>query len=250
MDEALPTLIRLGFTLGGAWELTTDQINCALGDHGRHANVLYAFVIDSRVMYIGKTVRTLHSRMAGYKNPAPSQTTNVKNSRLIRESISAGKLVQIYTLRDNGLLQYGGFHLNLAAGLEDSLVRALTPPWNGAERVASDVFPSASRTAEIAGASSPVLPAVKHRIADQFRSALLALFEKARVAGKPAVDVNSGELHRIVGGYPGANHKMPVCCNVMQAAKYLSDVVVQSPPKGRGASLTIRYALPRPSGSG
>ena len=34
-------------------------------------------------------------------------------------------------LPDTGLLRYGGFHINLAAGLEDSLISDISPPWNG-----------------------------------------------------------------------------------------------------------------------
>jgi hypothetical protein len=34
-------------------------------------------------------------------------------------------------LRDNGLLHYGAFHINLAAGLEDDLIAKLKPAWNG-----------------------------------------------------------------------------------------------------------------------
>jgi len=37
-------------------------------------------------------------------------------------------------LADHGLLHYGGFHVNLAAGLEDSLIRDLNPPWNGGKK--------------------------------------------------------------------------------------------------------------------
>lgn len=33
-------------------------------------------------------------------------------------------------LADHGLLRFGGFHLNLAAALEDSLINDLRPPWN------------------------------------------------------------------------------------------------------------------------
>jgi hypothetical protein len=33
-------------------------------------------------------------------------------------------------LPDNGLLRFGGFHLNLAAALEDSLINDLRPRWN------------------------------------------------------------------------------------------------------------------------
>jgi hypothetical protein len=45
-----------------------------------------------------------------------------------------GKSVEIFALQDNDLLHYGGFDVNLAAGLEDSLVRDLSPPWNGGQK--------------------------------------------------------------------------------------------------------------------
>lgn len=38
--------------------------------------------------------------------------------------------MEIHVLPDNGLLYYGGFHVNLAAGLEDSLVATIRPVWN------------------------------------------------------------------------------------------------------------------------
>jgi hypothetical protein len=53
--------------------------------------------------------------------------------------------VDIFALPDNGLLHYGGFHINLAAGLEDSLISTLAPSWNrvGIEKTlaADDVPP-------------------------------------------------------------------------------------------------------------
>lgn len=61
------------------------------------------------------------------------------------------------------------------------------------------------------------------------------------------MDVNAGELHRRVGGYPGSNHRMPVSCEVMRSAmgSDAGDIVLSQPPKGDGATLTIRYVLPR-----
>ena len=85
-------------------------------------------------MYVGKTVQPLRIRMAGYKTPGPTQPTNIKNNGKIREALAQGKRVEIMVLPDNGLLHYGGFHVNLAAGLEDSLVRELMPPWNGGQK--------------------------------------------------------------------------------------------------------------------
>ena len=64
-------------------------------------------------------------------------------------------------------------------------------------------------------------------------------------AGNEFVDVNAGELHRRVGGYPGYNNRMPICCKVMHNARIGADEIIASPPSGQGAILTIRYYLPR-----
>ena len=78
-----------------------------------------------------------------------------------------------------------------------------------------------------------------------FEAKLSSVFENAAANGARSVTVNSGELHRAVGGYPNKDHRMPTCCKVMVAAKAPGDRVISIPPKGKGASLTIEYALPR-----
>jgi len=79
-----------------------------------------------------------------------------------------------------------------------------------------------------------------------FEAALAEVFTEAESAGKPYVDVEAGELHCRVGGYPGQNHRMPVCCGVMRKAMRPGDKVLPGgPPKGSGPKLTIRYLLPR-----
>jgi len=80
--------------------------------------------------------------------------------------------------------------------------------------------------------------------ADTFRNALSEIFSESRGS---FVDVTSGDLHRLVGGYPGKHHNLPTCCNVMTSAMQSGDTILAKPPKGRGATLTIRYILPRSS---
>ena len=81
---------------------------------------------------------------------------------------------------------------------------------------------------------------------DAFRTELEARISRAFRQGRSQVEVNAGELHRSVGGYPGIRHAMPACCNVMrQEFDALRDEIVHEPPSGKGASLTIRYLLPR-----
>ena len=66
--------------------------------------------------------------------------------------------------------------------------------------------------------------------------------------GRTSIEISSGELHRQVGGYPGPDHSMPVCCTAMRdgfdAAQ--GDVSVAEPPSGKGASLRILFRVPRP----
>ena len=78
-----------------------------------------------------------------------------------------------------------------------------------------------------------------------FAEALEDILEKARIAGREYVDVESGYLHRKVGGYPGRNHKMPLCCRVMRSFVKAKDTILYSPPSGKGATLRIRYYLQR-----
>lgn len=81
--------------------------------------------------------------------------------------------------------------------------------------------------------------------ADDFRRELRSRLDKATVAGLSHLEVASGDIHRAVGGYPGPNHRMPVCCEAVRSEMRSGDRVVAEPPRGQGATLTIRYQLPR-----
>ena len=82
------------------------------------------------MLYIGKTTQQLRKRLYGYQNPRVTQTTNVRGNKAIAEALVSESLIEVFVLPDNGLLRFGGFHLNLAAGLEDSLINDLRPRWN------------------------------------------------------------------------------------------------------------------------
>jgi hypothetical protein len=86
--------------------------------------------------------------------------------------------------------------------------------------------------------------------ANTFEKEIRARLAKAKKQSSAHLEVNAGELHRTLGGYPGVGHHMPSCCQVMKRLMQTPpDVIVQSPPKGRGASLTVRYYLPRGAGN-
>ncbi len=78
-----------------------------------------------------------------------------------------------------------------------------------------------------------------------FRRALRSRLKAAEKSGAKFVDINSGKLHREIGGYPSASHRMPVCCEVMRSEMTIGDRIVAAPKKGNGASLQIAYRLTR-----
>ena len=123
-------LLDIGFRKAGEWKFSAGEIACALEAEAESRNILYAFESEREVLYIGKTIQPLKARMYGYQKPGPTQSTNIRNNANLKEWLGAGGSVSIFVLPDHGLLKYGGFHLNLAAGLEDAIVSQLKPKWN------------------------------------------------------------------------------------------------------------------------
>jgi 5-methylcytosine-specific restriction protein A len=81
---------------------------------------------------------------------------------------------------------------------------------------------------------------------EDFQAALDKIFEESMRNKLKSITVVSGELHRKVGGYPGSNHRMPICCSVMKKNIKKDDKIIYEPPSGKGATLKIEYKLPRP----
>ena len=85
------------------------------------------------------------------------------------------------------------------------------------------------------------------RIQD-FRSKLHTLLAQAEADGASRIEINSRQLHEEVGGYPpqsNRTHRMPTCCQALYGEMKLGDQLITAPPKGKGATVTIRFKLPR-----
>ena len=130
-------LLQIGFESVGHWKLSNGEPVFDLTRMMSESNILYAFVSDGEIKYVGKTTQPLAKRLLGYQSPGPTQSTNIKNRAKIKNLLIEGKVVDILALRDNGLLHYGNFHINLAAGLEDSLINKVRPEWNGRSGIES-----------------------------------------------------------------------------------------------------------------
>lgn len=198
-----------------------------------HSNEgVYAILVGPDLRYLGECA-DLSRRFGplGYGHVSSrnchhdGQATNCKINSKVLASAKAGQTVTVW------------FHSTSdRKALEARLISALSPPWNGTRHVG---------VAE-ARSHEPATPARYTAADDVFRRALRQFIHTAQCAGAGSVRVRSGDLHRTVGGYPGAGHRMPACCAVMRSEMTSGDVVVATPPKGSGANLLIEYLLPRP----
>ena len=129
---AIERLNDAGFTRVGIWTLESGRPKYSLEREATTYNVLYSFVGPEEVLYIGKTTIALRDRMYQYQRPGTSQRTNIRVNELLYSYLEIGSQITIFALPDPGNLEYHGFHLNLAAGIEDSVISQLQPKWNKA----------------------------------------------------------------------------------------------------------------------
>ena len=198
---------------------------------------VYAVFVDDLLRYIGEC-ENLSKRFsaAGYGQISPrnchsdGQSTNCKLNANILAAAKEGRRIDVWFHPTNDFKE-----------VEARLLTTLTPPWNGRRRDASRQTrtPPSTRRAREPAAPSSGPPR------NEFATRLSQILQESERSGARSVQVRAGDLHRLVGGYPGNAHRMPVCCSVMRALMGPGDRTVHAPPKGNGASLTIEYVLPR-----
>ena len=80
---------------------------------------------------------------------------------------------------------------------------------------------------------------------EDFEQKLGELLEEAQKHNKLALIITSGDLHRLLGGYPTHSHRMKTACKVMKKMMKAGDEILYEPPKGHGATVKVKYYLPR-----
>lgn len=168
-------LLNIGFVDIGRWMPKGDAITYQLDGENASANealldsknALYAFVKGHDVHYIGKTSRSIRKRYVGYCRPGQRQATNRRCHNNIKMAIADDYDIRIFVFVPITHLRYSDFEINLAAGLEDELIRQFNPLWNGKNK-GQPISESAEREeAEIvqtdadAGGTKDIPPAPK-----------------------------------------------------------------------------------------
>lgn len=126
----LQRLINIGFKKAGYWSLDNEQLKLVYSLPFKDKNALYAFAMGEEVKYVGKTSNFIHKRLKHYERPDPSQKTNQKINNILKALLKKNKIIEVYIFVDHEPEKVGEFTLNLAAGLEDSIISILNPEWN------------------------------------------------------------------------------------------------------------------------
>lgn len=206
---------------------------CTFQVPGQSVPGIYCLLLEGRVVYAGQA-RDFAKRWGpiGYGHiharncHSDGQSTNCKINATVLAYAKAGTPLSLW------------FHATPDLNeVESHLLSALRPELNG-QRSTSRRAPSPTK--KQLERSPNMMPTT-----DDFRRALHQEFQEAQEKGLKSIRIISGDFHRKVGGYPGTNHRMVACCNVMHGEVKAGDVIVSSPPSGKGATLTIEYMLPR-----
>ncbi len=108
-------LKEIGMTPVGQCSMTGDKLDFELKEAHEKKGV-YIFVIDDQVKYVGETKKGLRTRLYGYKNPGPSQLTNIRVNAELKKSLSGGKMAEIWFLE--------------VKHWETELIMKFRPEWN------------------------------------------------------------------------------------------------------------------------
>lgn len=129
------TLLSLGMEEAAITEIVDGhlRINGAKGARWRwltaRRGALYAFCSEVKVLYLGREPATLSKRLARLVDAEAGSLDAMMNSS-IHKLLRSGKKVRILVLAEPPSLTWGGFAVDLAAGIEASLIAFFQPPWN------------------------------------------------------------------------------------------------------------------------
>ena len=76
-----------------------------------------------------------------------------------------------------------------------------------------------------------------------FRNKLTVILNTAKHSGKPYVDVESGNLHKELGGDSNSHHRLPIFHEVMTKMMRPGDSILKEARHGHGATMLVRYIL-------
>lgn len=132
MGETRPHLLSTDLLTNGfehvcEWQLHEDKLQRSAQIPPRAG--VYAFCINGVAQYVGVASRSLDQRLYLYGNPGSSQRTNLRVNALISAALREGSRVEVLIATPPDL-DWNGWRLSGAEGLEAGLIKTFQLPWN------------------------------------------------------------------------------------------------------------------------
>jgi hypothetical protein len=108
--------------------------------------------------------------------------------------------------------------------------------------LAKDNPVTACASAEVAHSEISGVPT-----SEDFKTELYRMMNEALFEGKTTAEINAGDLHKASGRLPRPESQNTgvLRSHPRGVAPEAGDVILEEPPSGQGANLTIRYVLPK-----
>ncbi|MFN5890974.1 MAG: hypothetical protein ACK448_11315 [Bacteroidota bacterium] len=125
-SNALSELLEMGFVESGYYFLQNEKVNVTKINKDR-ASLVYAFIVNHTVYYVGKTVQGFIRPFGYHKNEVM-----IKVKYGIEQFVFNNCNVSIYTLliKDEDFLLWKGLKLNIVEAVEQALITKFSPEWN------------------------------------------------------------------------------------------------------------------------
>ena len=223
-------LLEGGFTRSAEWRLDPSGLLGCIGELPDAPGV-YAFASGEHVQYVGLASASLAKRLYLYTRPGPTQRTNSRLNALLRESLARGQTHTIYTSTPPDL-EWMGWRINGAAGLEAGLISSHHLPWNiaGARSRAMAPQPAGQAGEQLArvGPPTPVNAQLVHRSRNRYS----ALCDYLRDRGELSISMSFMQIEALVGKLPKSaylhrawwgNHEGNTQAQGWMPARYLAE---------------------------
>ena len=198
-DLLLSQIADGGFVRTGRWELNPEGALIFAGNAPKQPGV-YIFVQSGIARYVGVASRNLAQRLYMYGRPGISQRTNIRLNGVLRNELANGEIIDVYVASPPDL-EWNGWKVSGAEGLEAAIIRGFRLSWNRRGTVPAPIL-SVSKGRPLSDPSESVAsceatdPGEKPNTADRIRDyAESKFFGPARNAGQSLVEVSAREIH-------------------------------------------------------
>ena len=128
MTNGRELLIAGGFVSIGRWRVENGEAVFA-GEAPKERGV-YAFIFNGEVVYVGCAQDGLSSRMRSYRRNQLRQESRRPVHAAVAEAIWNAREIEVLAIRGPDDISWNGMPIDVIAGLEEGLIRRLSPIWN------------------------------------------------------------------------------------------------------------------------